>query len=779
MDLNAIVDSMSVQQKAQLVVGTGLYFVLPEAIKEQMPERFAKRPEGDSVYVDMVERVRKYLPGTAGVTAEFSTLGITSQTLADGPAGLRISPRREGSDSTFFCTAFPIATLLASTWDTKLVEQVGNAMGEESLEYGADILLAPGMNIQRDPLCGRNFEYYSEDPLVTGKMAASMVKGIQSNGVGASVKHFAVNNQETYRASADAIVSERALREIYLKGFEIVVKEAQPWTVMSAYNKINGSYASESKELLTDVLRNEWGFDGYVVTDWGAGNDIIKQIKAGNDMIQPGSFSQVKEIIEAVESGTLDLAELDKNIERILGVMVNTPRYRKYLNSNKPDLKANALVARQAAADGMVLLENRNETLPLASDVGRIAVFGNTSYDFISGGTGSGDVNEASTVSLTQGLVEKGYQVNKELHTVYSSYLSHEKAKQHTNSNPILAMFTGPERIEELVLTSKLISNTAQTADIALITIGRLAGEGGDRKLVEGDYYLSRKERELLKNVTTAFHKVGKKVIVVLNVPGVIETTSWSEIPDAVLCAWQPGQEAGNAVTDILTGKINPSGKLAITFPAKYEDGPTAAYFPGKSIDGKINEIKELSGFSINENVPWQVIYGEDIYVGYRYYNTFNVPVAYEFGYGLSYTNFQYDKLNINRIDSKDIFTISVEVTNTGNYPGKEVVQVYSNPPSGEIEKPKDALIAFGKTKLLQPGESETLILSARNKDLACFNPRHSQWMVESGEYKIKVGPSSRKTKLEANILINDDVVIEKVNNVLSPKIEFDKMHRR
>ena len=399
-----ILQSMSLEQKAQLVVGTGMDLPLPEAVLEQMPAVFRGGSKDDSAYNRMVQKIRTYLPGCAGASPEFPELGITSQTLADGPAGLRISPTRKGKSGTFYSTAFPIATLLASSWDIELVAEVGKAMGQEVLEYGADVILGPGMNIQRDPLCGRNFEYYSEDPLLSGNLAAAIVKGIQSHGVGTSIKHLVANNQETNRLSVNTVVSERALREIYLRGFEIAVKEGRPWTVMSSYNKVNGKYTSESHDLLTKILREEWGFDGYVMTDWGGGSDVIAQLQAGNDMIQPGAPFQFEEIMEAVHSGKLDEAVLDNNVIRILNIMERTPRYKGYNNSNQPNLEAHAKVTRQAAADGMVLLENRNQALPLGQNIKNIAAFGISSYDFISGGTGSGDVNEAYTIALTEGL---------------------------------------------------------------------------------------------------------------------------------------------------------------------------------------------------------------------------------------------------------------------------------------------------------------------------------------------------------------------------------------
>ncbi|MGD9929402.1 MAG: glycoside hydrolase family 3 N-terminal domain-containing protein [Mangrovibacterium sp.] len=774
--IKEMVSALSLEQKAQLLIGTGMFMDLPDSIKNMFGDR--KMDENtDTLYTNMVDRIRKYLPGAAGFSSEFPEIGISSQVLADGPAGLRIQPKRKGEERTYYCTAFPIATVLASSWDTELVYRVGEAMGNDVLEYGADVLLAPGMNIQRDPLCGRNFEYYSEDPLVTGKMAAAMVKGIQSNGVGTSVKHFAANNQETNRMSVNTVVSERALREIYLKGFEIAVKEAQPWTVMSSYNKINGVYTSESHDLLTKILRDDWGFAGYVMTDWGGGSDVVEQMEAGNDMIQPGQPKQIQELIAAVNEGRLDEAVLDQNLSRILGIMLKTPKYQGYAYSSNPDLQAHANVTRQAATDGMVLLENKSQALPIAENLKKVAAFGNTSYDFVAGGTGSGDVNEAYTISLIEGLKSGGFETDGELAAIYEAYIKETRAKAGAPKNWLAALMGGKEPVEEMPLAKALAAKMAGKADVALITIGRNSGEGGDREAVEGDFYLTATEKALIKDVSEAFRAKGKKAIVVLNVGGVIETASWREWPDAVLMAWQPGQEAGNSVVDVLTGRVNPSGKLAITFPISYQDVPSAKNFPGVEVKSdQTDDAADLSGFSFMRRVPWEVVYEEDIYVGYRYYNTFGVPVAYEFGYGLSYTNFEYANLQLGSTTFDGMLTASVEVKNTGSFAGREVVQVYASAPNGKLEKPEATLVAFGKTHLLQPGETETLSFTIAASDLASFDEAASAWIVEPGSYALKVGASSLKIHQTASFEVDSEMNVGQVSKALAPQRNFDRL---
>ena len=749
-NIDEIVAAMTLEEKAMLVTGVGM----------------DGQDTGESATIGSSSDL---VPGAAGSTHAIPRLGIPQVVLADGPAGLRINPTREGDENTYYCTHFPIGTLLSSTWNEQLIEEVGQSIGNEVLEYGADVLLAPALNIHRNPLCGRNFEYYSEDPLLAGKTAAAYVRGVQKEGVGTSIKHFALNNQETNRTGNNAIVETRAIREIYLKGFEIAVKESDPWTVMTSYNKLNGTYTSEEPELVETVLRDEWGYKGTVMTDWFGGKDAAAQMHAGNDMLQPGRYTQYKDIVDGVNNGTLDVKDLDRNVKRILNLVVRSPRFKGYQFSNKPDLEAHAAVTRQSATEGMVLLENKN-TLPLSSNIKNVAVYGVTSYDFIAGGTGSGNVNRAYTVNLLDGLQNGGYTIDANVQAKYEDYKAQVAAEKaaaaEKNKDNHLFSFLPQPLPAEIVPAAADLKTAVAANDAAIITLGRISGEFLDRRT--DNFNLSAEEMSLLKSVCGAFHAAGKKVVVVLNIGGVIETASWKNMPDAVLLAWQAGQEGGNSVADVLTGKVSPSGKLPMTWPVKLEDHASTKNFP-RAEDFELNVDvfmgKEQGDGSTREF--WDYTnYNEGIFVGYRWFDKEALEVSYPFGYGLSYTSFEYSNATV--AAENGVVTVSVDVKNNGAAEAKEVVEVYATAPGLDMNKPAKELRAYAKTNSLKAGESQTVTMTFAEADLASYDESKSAWVVEAGDYKILVGASSRDIRATLDLTVAGSET--KTSNVLRMK---------
>lgn len=689
------------------------------------------------------------VPGAAGTTQDVPRLGIPTIVLTDGPAGVRINPIRSNDSHTYYATGFPVGTALACTWNPELVENVGKAIGEEVLEYGCDILLAPGMNIHRTPLCGRNFEYYSEDPVLTGIIAASYVNGVQSNGVGTSIKHYAVNSQETNRIEVDEVVSQRALREIYLKGFEMAVANSKPWTVMSSYNRLNGIWTQSCPELLITILRDEWGFDGLVMTDWtNERRTSFDRVAAGNELLTPGHDWQEWDIVENVKNGKLSMEIVDKCVKTLLELVVKTSRFKGYKFSNKPDLKAHAQLTRQTSTEGMVLLKNEGNVLPFSKEIKKVALFGNTSYDFIAGGTGSGNVNKPYVIDLKTGLLNAGLVIDRNLKEAY-------EANKNFNGK-MNCLDNSRRRLQELDIAVHSIERLAADNDVAIFTIGRQAGEGSDRQ-IKNDFTMTTDERELLENICNAFHALGKKVIVVMNMGNVMETASWKGMPDAILMAWQPGQEGGNSVADILVGRETPSGKLTMTFPILISDIPAVNNFP-TGTGSKFGDSRRNIDYTLHE---------EDIYVGYRYFTTFGKKVSYPFGFGLSYTTFSYSKPVV--ATTAGGFTASIVVKNTGKVAGKEVVQLYVSAPAKDMNKPVRELKSFAKTRTLQPGESETLTFKVTTLELASFNQDVSQWQTEKGKYEVLFGASSEDIRVTAFYKQNK-VITKKVNDVLKHK---------
>ncbi len=749
--ISDVVKAMTLDEKASILVGQGMYV-------PGMPMPGA---------VTTPSEAQKRVTGAAGTTVAIPRLGIPSLVVCDGPAGIHAF--NAGKSRVYYATAWPIGALLASSWDTALVRKVGVAYGAEAKEYGIDIILGPGMNIHRNPLGGRNFEYYSEDPIITGQMASAVINGIQSNGLGVSAKHFFANNGETNRNSVNTIISERAIREIYLKGWQMMVNQSNPWTIMSSYNLMNGPYTSENGELLTTVLRKEWGYKGFVMTDWFGGKHAVEQERAGNNLLMPGNPGQKAAIIEAVKSGNLSASILDQNVAEILGIILQSPTFKGYQFSDSPPLKENAQIARAAAAESMVLLKNEAKALPI--NLGSsVALFGINQLDLVAGGTGSGDVNKMYVVPFADGLFRAGYALNTDLYLSYSNYMAAEFAKKPKRT--LMEELMSPNiPIQEMTLGTDLVVKAANESAVAIIAIGRNAGEGNDRQ-VKDDYNLSQKEIDLIKSVSTAFHAQNKKVIVTLNIGGIVDVMQWRDNVDAILLAWQPGLEGGNAMADVVSGKVNPSGKLASTFPAKYEDDITAKNFPGHEIPGS-----EKPGLFGQKMMDAEVTYEEGVYVGYRYYSSFNIPTAYPFGYGLSYSTFKTDNIKLSAPVLTDKIQVNVTITNTGAVAGREVAELYVSAPGLKLDKPVVELKAFAKTKTLVSGESQELSFELTPADLASFNSTTSTWITEAGDYTIKFG-NAQQSLVTANFKVAKEVEGEKVNKILVPKVAINEFRR-
>lgn len=753
-NIEEVIKAMTLEEKAQLLVGGG--------------------NDGFVGSGAMLGHQKKFVPGAAGTTVAIPRLGIPATVQCDGPAGVHIDAHREGDSRNYYATGFPVGTCLASTWNTDLVRKVGEAIGNETLEYGCDVVLGPGMNLHRNPLCGRNFEYYSEDPVVTGLMGTAFVLGVQSQGVGVSAKHFAVNSQESDRTRVDERLSQRALRELYLKGFEMMVRKSNPWTIMSAYNKVNGVYAQGNKDLLTNILRNDWGYKGIVETDWiGKREDlpVEQEVAAGNDLMMPGYPAQVKDIVNAVKSGKLDVNDVDRNVRRMLEYIVKTPRFKGYKYSGEPDLKAHAAITRQSSTEGMVLLKN-NAALPIRG-LKTVALFGVNSYDFMSGGLGSGAVNVGYSVDMVTGLKNIGVATTPQLTEIYQNYVKYAKAKLKADKNPMMWFLNqGQPKLDEIDITERCVANEEPKADAAIITIGRQAGEGMDRQ-INGEFNLSKTEQDMIFRVSDAFHAKGKKVIVIINSGSVMETASWRDRVDAILVAWQPGIEGGNSVADILTGKVNPSGKLTMTWPIAATDHPSTANF-AKEYD--MYTYKNMEGWG-KGNIPGVDFsnHEEDIYVGYRYFDTFKKDVAYPFGFGLSYTTFEMGNPSV-KANGKNI-EVSVTVKNTGKVAGKQVTQVYVTAPKGAYEKPAKELKAFGKTRELKPGESQTLKMTLEKRDLASFDEANSQWKVDAGNYLFQVGTDVESIKGTATLKVAE--YTEKTSSACAPNVQLNYLKQK
>ena len=619
--------------------------------------------------------------------------GVPSITLSDGPNGVRKQAGAAdhlGLNPSVPATCFPTAATVACSWDPALGEQIGQAMGEEAAAQEVAVLLGPGLNTKRSPLCGRNFEYFSEDPYLSGKMAASYVRGIQSNGISACPKHFAVNSQELRRMASDSVVDERTLRELYLTGFEIVVKEAKPKTIMSSYNLINGTYANENRHLLMDILRGEWGFDGAVVTDWGGSNDHALGVQNGStlEMPAPGGDA-VRELMQAVQSGKITEADVDARLDELLTLVFDT-HAAVQSHSRTFDADAHHALARRAAAESIVLLKNENDLLPLAEDA-KVAVIGDFAQTPRYQGAGSSAVNSIKVDTFWDCLKESGL-ASVGFAPGFDRQGKPDAAKQ----------------AEAVAL--------AQKAEVVLLCLGLdeiKESEGLDR----GDMRLADNQIELLKAVQQA----NPNTVVVLSAGASLETP-WLKHCRTLVYGALGGQAGAGAMLDVLTGKVNPSGKLAETWVNAYADTPAKDNFAG----------------------PGRMVqYREGLYVGYRYYQTAGVPVAFPFGYGLSYTSFAYSNLQAASNG------VTLTVTNTGKRAGAEIVQLYVAKPGAEVLRPAQELKGFAKVQL-QPGESKTVTIPLDDKAFRYWNTKTDSWEVEGGSYELRVGASSADIRLTA-----------------------------
>jgi beta-glucosidase len=680
---------------------------------------------------------------TAWKTVPIERLGVPEMIVSDGPHGVRRVADAESLGRTSLpATCFPTASCMGSSWDPTLLREVGEAIAEECIALDVDVVLGPGVNMKRSPLCGRNFEYFSEDPYLAGEMAASFIDGVQSKGVGTSLKHFAANNQEFQRFSINAIVDERALREIYLPAFEIAVSRSQPWTVMCAYNKLNGAYCSEHHELLVDILKDEWGFEGFVVSDWGAVHNRVASLKGGLDLEMPGpQDNRVQAVVEAVNSGELDESILDESVRRVLQVVFKA---RETPKGGEFDIDAHHALARKVASEGMVLLKN-DGLLPLKA-ISSIAVIGKAAEEAHFQGGGSSHINPTRVDSPFKELKMEAGEAELSYCQGYGADGTYRQ-----------------QLVDEAVAA-------AQAADVALLYLALpyfKESEGYDRI----DLKLTEPQITLIKAVAA----VQPKTVVILNNGAPVEVGDWIDDVAAVLEGWMMGQAGGGAIADILLGNVNPSGKIAETYPSKLTDTPAYINWPGGA---------------------GEVRYGEGIFIGYRYYDAKEIPVSFPFGYGLSYTTFEYSnpKISSTKFRDADGVVVSVDVTNTGSLAGKEIVQVYVHDHESDLVRPEKELKGFAKVAL-EPGETKTVSIELDFRSFAYYHPRYARWITEDGDFDLLIGASSADIRhtltaslistMELPCLINRESTIRewmsdpRSSAVLAPVFEQIQAHNQ
>ncbi len=643
-------------------------------------------------------------------TLEVERLGLRHITVSDGPHGVRRSNDAASLiDASKPATCFPVAAALSATWDVDLLYELGQALGDECIALDVDVLLGPGINIKRSPLCGRNFEYFSEDPLIAGELSAALIRGVQSKGVGTSLKHFAVNNQEAARFTVSAEIDERTLHEIYLRGFEIAVEKAQPWTVMCAYNRVNGEYCSQHEYLLTKVLRDQWGYEGFVMSDWGAVRDRVAALRAGLELQMPGPVSaSTGELIAAVQSGALDEAILDRAAERLLRIILRAQQTPK--NVGAVDVDGHHALARRIASEAMVLLKNEDGLLPLTGDES-LAVIGTAARKPSFQGGGSSHVN-STRVDVALDLLRAQTEV---------AYASGD----------------GPVDTVDQTLIHEAVT-IARSADVALLYLALpsvIESEGYDRR----DLNLTPHQSALIQAVAA----VQPRTVVILSSGSAVNMRPWIDDVPAVLETWLPGQAGAGAIMDVLLGVVNPSGKLAETFPLDIKDTPAYLNFPGEN---------------------GTVRYGEGLHVGYRYYDALEKPVLFPFGYGLSYTTFSYSHLTLSPASAADhAIEVSCDVTNEGMRAGKEIVQLYVRDVASRLQRPPKELKAFAKIAL-EPGETRPVRFTLDRRAFAYYDPAYGQWLVEAGEFELLVGSSSADIRLRQSVTLAGTVLPSRLN---------------
>ncbi len=668
----------------------------------------------------------------SGKTYAVARLGIPSIIMTDGPNGPRVS------NATY---AHPTSSLLAQSWNTELVYKVGESMGKDFRNCGVDIGLTPGVNIQKYLLGGRNFEYFSEDPYLSGMMGIASVNGVQSTGTGTSLKHFVANNYEFGR-QGNSVLTERALREIYSKAFKYVLTESDPFTVMTSYNMINGVRSNSSFDLVTTFLKDELGYKGTVLSDWGAQGEKTDMLNAGLNIycdVQDNS-SYVSKIVSAVNSKKLKQEALDDSARTVLHMVVKTHTFNGTGDKTMrvEDIRNKRVEMRKIAAEGMVLLKNADNTLPLKS--GEVALYGSGSKNLLFGGYGSSLVKPSKKTNIADAI--KGSEVLS-LNGAFDEQYKNCKTAGYTDS--------GIAEDIEVDIPEAQVKSAAKSSAVAVMTISRGPAEGYDIPTGAGGYRLSATEEKMIKRISDAFHAEGKKFIVLLNVANALETASWEKYVDAILLVGFAGEETADAAIDILTGKVTPSGKLTNTWPVDIKDIPESEYPYGGT-----------------------VYYYEDIYAGYRYYTTFGVDVAYPFGYGMSYTSFEYSDFSISSDKFTDEITATVTVKNTGSVAGKEAVQFYLSKPDGVNEQAKYELCGFAKTKELAPGESQTVTVKITKTELETYITERSDYVIEKGEYTISVASSVTNIKDAKKFSVDSEILVSDVTNICTPRKEVD-----